>query len=690
MFRIEDAKGALVKLQPTFRIRPVLIFASLALILIIAAGVRLLPLRWGAYLSEFDPYYHYRVAEYVARNGFASFYTWYDYRSWFPGGRLIWINTPPGLPFTAAFIQLALKALGFEVSVFQVTVFFPVFMGAVTCLALYFFGKDLSGDEVGLLAALILALSPAYIERTYLGFFKHETLGIFLIVLTSILFLRAIRPGSLVKCFLYSIGSGLTLTYFYVSWGAAPYLGWLLSLFMVVLLLLGRYRTEMLVAYSMNIFLSIPLSSLIRGFGLSLGTFVGSHQFTFYSIMVAMVLLEVGKRVKVERERFLIYVGALSAMLVFTLCLYPQGVYSLTGGKFLKAFGPLSPIVSPIVESVAEHLPSIWQSFYFRFSFFTAFSLLGMFFALKRLRDDDVYLILFFLTSLYFASSMVRLILILAPAMALLSAYGVVEVIKHPFRVEMALPKKVERNVRAEIFRVKAILIGIVFLIAFVSIVYSPVGSRGVDFAYSPTTIASSTMPFRYFFPDWLETCGWLKDNTPENAVIMSWWDYGYYITVVGNSTSLADNSTWNVGQIEKIAEAFMSNESRSIEIMKQFNVTHVVVFTTMKLSERWNAIIYYGDEAKWTWMAAIAGKDVDALRDLPSPPQLSLAKELGLPGADDWVVLPKRDTLLTRLMAYGAFRDSKPAVVNPLKPTHLSLVFESSNRLVFVYELKA
>src|SRR5205807_8110971 len=51
----------------------------------------------------------------------------------------------------------------------------------------------------------------------------------------------------------------------------------------------------------------------------------------------------------------------------------------------------------------------------------------GFFFAFQRLRDSDVLLIVFGVTGFYFAASLVRLTLILAPAMATLAAITVVE-----------------------------------------------------------------------------------------------------------------------------------------------------------------------------------------------------------------------------------------------------------------------
>ena len=47
-------------------------------------------------------------------------------------------------------------------------------------------------------------------------------------------------------------------------------------------------------------------------------------------------------------------------------------------------------------------------------------------------------------------------------------------------------------------------------------------------------------------FDDYREAYWWLRDNTPADARILSWWDYGYQITAIANRTTLADGNTWN------------------------------------------------------------------------------------------------------------------------------------------------
>jgi hypothetical protein len=58
----------------------------LGLILVIAALIRLLPLRWGFQLSEFDPHLHYRLTKHMVENGFFAWTSWIDPMSWYPQG----------------------------------------------------------------------------------------------------------------------------------------------------------------------------------------------------------------------------------------------------------------------------------------------------------------------------------------------------------------------------------------------------------------------------------------------------------------------------------------------------------------------------------------------------------------------------------------------------------------------------
>jgi dolichyl-diphosphooligosaccharide--protein glycosyltransferase len=235
----------------------------LFLILFIAFTVRLLPLRWGFNLSEFDPHIQYRQTKYMVENGFFAWASWRDPMRWHPYGLHVSRSLFPGLPATAAFLYVIASALGLSPApmftsnpltvdpIFNFCVIFPVIMATLTCLVIYFLGRDIGGKEVGLFSAFFLALNSSYIGRTSLGFFDDESVGIFGILLFVFFFLRSIEPErSLRNGLTYAVAAGLSLGYLFSSWGAALYPLGMTVLFVFILILLRRYSSRLLLSYS--------------------------------------------------------------------------------------------------------------------------------------------------------------------------------------------------------------------------------------------------------------------------------------------------------------------------------------------------------------------------------------------------------------------------------------------------------
>lgn len=108
---------------------------------------------------------------------------------------------------------------------------------------------------------------------------------------------------------------------------------------------------------------------------------------------------------------------------------------------------------------------------------------------------------------------------------------------------------------------------------------------------------------------DFREAYWWLRDETPSDARIMAWWDYGYQISGIGNRTTLADGNTWNHEHIALLGKALVSPVPESHKIVKHL-ADYVLVWST-----------HHGgmpgdDVAKSPHMARISGsvyKDIDA-----------------------------------------------------------------------------
>jgi dolichyl-diphosphooligosaccharide--protein glycosyltransferase len=67
--------------------------------------------------------------------------------------------------------------------------------------------------------------------------------------------------------------------------------------------------------------------------------------------------------------------------------------------------------------------------------------------------------------------------------------------------------------------------------------------------AYSSPSVVLSTRNndgSQNIIDDFREAYYWLRMNTKEDAVVMSWWDYGYQIAGMADRPTLVDNNTWN------------------------------------------------------------------------------------------------------------------------------------------------
>jgi len=601
-----------------------LVLASLLfLVLLLAFMVRLLPMRWGTYLSEFDPYFQYRLSKHMVENGFFSWASWHDSMgwpmSWYPFGRNIPGNSFPGLPFAAASLYLVSNALGLPITLLELCVVFPAIMGALTCLVMYFLGKDFGGKEVGLFSALFLALNASYIGRTSWGFFDDETVGIFALLLFMFFFLRSLETNrSLKSNLVYAAAAGLSLGYLFASWGAAKYPMGMTIIFVFALLLLRRYSSRLLFSYSTT-------------YGVAFFIAVNVPRLGFKFLTDISVLVVLGVFLLLCAYEIFRYIKTTKMKTVFVLVFFAICAFSLLMLSWFGYVRPLSvknlSIVNPLVArleliaSVQEHRPAAWGSFYYDLGIGAFLLPVGLFFAVRNPTNRNVFLTIFGLTSIYFAGSMIRLTLLLAPAISLLWALALVQLLR-PFvtimRETPAIPRRKTRFARhvGKEFS-GAFLIVMFLLLTFTFVLPSP---RVFSQADAPTTIASASIPLKpdETVRDWIDTLAWMRDSLPPDAVVASWWDYGYWITVWGNKTSLADNGTINSTQIKRIGYMLMSNETEAIKVLEEFNqnaralgftynVSHVLVFTTF-LTNGQDA--NFGDEGKWRWMARIPGLD--------------------------------------------------------------------------------
>jgi dolichyl-diphosphooligosaccharide--protein glycosyltransferase len=598
------------------------------LILFVAYVIRMLPLRWeigsGAgfiNLSEFDAFFEFRIGNYMVQNGLFSPYwpkLWVDTQLWYPAGINMGTESLPSIPMTGAFLYDIVHALGVNIDFMSFCALLPPIFGTLCVLIMYFIGKEYGGKAVGLLAALILALDASFITRSNLGWFETET-ATFSFLLFFLLFPKAIEEersiGSSLKL---SLACGLCLAYFICGWGAAYYLVDLAVLFVFVLILLKRYSRRILFAYSITygVGLIIAMSA----------PFLGIQYPTSYAVLpvagvfVLLCLSEVLQILTSAKERFALVVATIAAIIGAFTAIFALGYSNTIAGKFLTVLDPLLRSASPLTESVAEHGITAWGSMYYDLGILILFFVVGLYFIARNLINKNLFLLLFGLTALYFAGSMVRLLYLLAPAFGVIAAIGIVGILR-PFITMLKEPPKITTKK----FRLEHVgkefsgtAVFLIFLILVTQFAVSP-QTGGIPSvytqAYSPLTITAASLPIVPNAPvtEWMDMLTWIKNNLSPTDVVDAWWDYGFWLTILGNCTTLNDNATINGTQIENVGYTMMADENGSIRMLKAYDAKYILVFTTLAI-ETQSGVNYaveagYGDEGKWTWMARISAQ---------------------------------------------------------------------------------
>ncbi len=579
-------------------------YTILGMILALAVLIRLLPLRYGAFISEFDPYFAFNNMRQIVNNGWQSWYSYVDTTAWFPFGRESVTTSYPGTSFTGAMVFLFLQSLGMSVSLYDVAVYTPIMMGTFAVLVVYYFARDLWGRSAGLFAGLFLAFNSSLLSRTNLGFFDNEEVGIPAMVLTFLFFIRAVNTTrSLKGTIVYSFLSSLSLIWMAFSWGSFRYAAEVLGLFALALVVLKRYSPRLLLAYGIT-----------QGFFLYSGTQIpllghifltDSTTFALVGVMGVLIILQLLRLTSATVGRLTIFGLLIGSVTVGTFLLYQNGLLAAPGSKFLATINPFIRQNIPLVASVAENRPSTWASLFVELGSLTLLAVFGFFFAFQRLREGDVLLIIFGSTAFYFAASLVRLTLILAPAISVLAAITVVELGKPAMDIMQQSVIFSRRKLRFQKPLSREFSLGILLIVILLVV---PTFVNAVQSGYAPVTIASSSLPVRAYVPDWVETLSWMHDNLPSTSVVFAWWDYGYWISVNTGLHTLADNGTGNLTQIQAIATGFMLNESMSVHLMRSYGVTHVALFVSYNrgLCGTGPSFCGYGEDSKWFWMVRI------------------------------------------------------------------------------------
>merc|ERR1711936_1346169 len=405
--------------------KSLIVFTVLALAWMVGFASRLFAvIRFESIIHEFDPWFNYRSTAYMVKHGFYDFLNWFDDRAWYPLGRIVGGTVYPGLMITSGSIHYVLSLLNIPVHIRDVCVFLAPLFSGLTAISTYFLTKELWSQGAVLFAACFIAIVPGYISRSVAGSYDNEGIAIFALMFTYYLWIKAVKTGSVYW------GAWSALSYFYMvsAWGGYVFIINLIPLHVFVLLLMGRFSERIYVAYNSFFIMGLISSMQIPFVGFQpVKTSEHMASAGVFALLQAVAISNYLRNflTKSEFKYFFLTAGAVAAGLVFAVVvgLTWLGVIAPWSGRFYSLWDTgYAKIHIPIIASVSEHQPTTWFSFFFDLHILACVFPAGLWYCIKNINDERVFIVLYAISAVYFAGVMVRLMLTLTPCVCILAA----------------------------------------------------------------------------------------------------------------------------------------------------------------------------------------------------------------------------------------------------------------------------
>ncbi|CDR96065.1 oligosaccharyl transferase STT3 subunit, putative [Babesia bigemina] len=664
-------------------------------------------------LHEYDPYFNYQCAKFMLRHGLRNFWKSFDDGSWYPFGRAVGQTVYPGLMLAAYAAHQALQYIGVDVDLKTVCVFLPAVLSAGTVYAVYLLAKEISHNEcVAVTSAFFVGPMPALVSRTTAGTqpadqhnsrtagaFDNEAVAIMLMVMSLYAWLRAVRDASIAR----SAGAAVTTFLMALSWGGYVFVVNAIAAFTLAAVLLRASAESVCAVYIVYHALTVALCFSVPMISNAvLGTMEMRLPHIVFSLAITTLSVSYttkrwlrcrpanvgngeqppatnrgegthgakeavdGVESANERARFnwAIALGpAAAAVWLILVGRYHESESSLTA-RLLALLKPGNATsANPLVASISEHQPTKWKSMVLDFWVTLIYNPIGLLACFKNgIEIGYLALAIYGVVSSYFASAMVRLGLIFAPAAAILSGLGL------SYTMEGCALNRKNRAASVAL----TVVTGVIMMsyVTHCTWVASTIYSN-------PNVVASwrSQNGERLVADDFRDAYSWIRHNTPRDAVVMAWWDYGYQLRQMANRTVLTDNNTSNYHQIALTAMIFASEEEHAHRMLRDLNVHYVMVV--------YGGVAKYAtdDVSKFGWMTRIASTEF---------PQVHHSRFKGEQGEKYW-----RRTLLYKLCYHGVLQVAandnvrgKPLPNEPIELTHFTEVMTSENWVVRVYRV--
>ncbi len=559
------------------------------------------------YMPDIDPYYWWRYARNIVEHGRTGDVVkdglQWDNHQLAPVGRPIGPQDKFYPQAIVAFYRAGSLFGGKDLA--RTLMFFPVFLSALTTLIVFMITRRIAGNIAAFFAATMVGVHASLLGRTMFGHADSDALIIFLSVLVLWLFIEAFTAKKLKWKLSLAALAGLSTGIYSLSWGgwwwifdlimaaSAGTLAAFLAYETILGLLTKGLSGKELIMRTIRLPASKKAILTVAAYFLSAGFFISI--FTNVSTFVTTPLASIGFSaiktpvVDTASPNVLRTVAELNEPTVM------QGISQIGNGLFMVALAGIALIILRVaIEALKKEKDSE-----------------------KMLRDVfyAAVLSLWFAVTLYSVTKGVRFVLMIVPAFSI--AFGVL------FGMAANYPSQwLSREFKISKFAITAAIfiflffafpgIGISFRNGYLMILFLALASAAIYGGYllgrnlktdRATTVlvallivSAASLPLlanvRMFSSGvvdvsrgtvnsdvplindaWYNSLASIKENSKEDAIITSWWDFGHHFKALADRAVTFDGTTQSSPQAHWVGRLFMTdNEEEATGILRMLN----------------------------------------------------------------------------------------------------------------------
>ena len=433
---------------------------------------------------------------------------------------------------------------------------FTAICGLLAVLFIYFVTRELFNNEkIALLSIALAALMPGeFLSRTSLGFFDHHALEIVLFLLSTLFFIRMIKRHSLLNAFI----AGIVASLYMCNWmGGIILYGLYVTFAVFYIIVFGNNKNNatmignilLCTCTSLLIYMIYLLSVLYPSNMSSMPSYLPYIILSTALLPVLLVLRRLFQSIKT----FLFVVIVPSIVLVFGLIIafVPLEYVTIAINRIIWDTQTATSEGMPLLFPGGQFtLLPVWVNFGILFPIF----LFGLGIVLRqKITTARLFFLCWSIIILVLTLGGVRFAEYLAVNVAIISSFTIVYVCQ---------------RIKAPAKRLKRLILYTVFagIIVFVPLV-------------SYSSLISKQSP-EYFTDSWHDAMIWIDKNTDQDDIILSLWDYGYWIKREGNRKPFCDPGRPNNRAIT--ASLLLNSPEQSAIDMQALDIGYIIIDSLM------------------------------------------------------------------------------------------------------------